>query len=134
MLTCLIHTMAASRFGMPCPRWRLEKPLLRLRYRLAPFARFDFMAGQFEKHPLSSHYGWEATCCACKVLVFGKFRVRTGGRFRKPRFLAAAPLLEPRVIERDRQLEAGRSMCSTVYIGKRSSCRFSSRPSLPRTV
>jgi len=39
-----------------------------------------------------------------------------------------------RVIERDRQLVAGRSMRSTVYAGKISSCRFSSRPSLSRTV
>src|SRR3989440_5444342 len=39
-----------------------------------------------------------------------------------------------RAYERDRQLAAGRSMRSAVYIGKMSSCRFSSRPSLPRTV
>src|SRR5215469_18321452 len=38
-----------------------------------------------------------------------------------------------RVIERDRQLAAGRSIRSTVYTGKMSSCRFSSRPGLPRT-
>src|SRR5205823_15022562 len=37
-------------------------------------------------------------------------------------------------IERDRQLASGRSMRSTVYTGKLSSCRFSSRPSLPRTM
>ena len=36
-------------------------------------------------------------------------------------------------MERYRQLAAGRSMRSTVYTGKMSSCRFSSRPSLPRT-
>jgi len=39
-----------------------------------------------------------------------------------------------RVLERDRQLVAGRSMHSTVYTGKTSSCPFSSRPSLSRTV
>ena len=43
-------------------------------------------------------------------------------------------LLEPRVMKRARQLAAGRSMLSAVYMGKVSSCRFSSRPSLPRTV
>jgi hypothetical protein len=43
-------------------------------------------------------------------------------------------LLEPRVVEHDRQLAAGRSMRSTVYTGKMSCCRFSARPSLPRTV
>ena len=31
-------------------------------------------------------------------------------------------------------MAAGRSILSTVYTGKMSSCRFSSRPSLPRTV
>src|SRR5580765_7341695 len=41
---------------------------------------------------------------------------------------------EPHVIERDRQLAVGCSMRSTVYTGKISSCRFSSRPSLSRTV
>src|SRR4051794_23507425 len=40
----------------------------------------------------------------------------------------------PQVLRKDRQLAAGRSMCSTVYTGNVSSCRFSSRPSLPRTV
>ena len=39
-----------------------------------------------------------------------------------------------RQVERDRQFTAGRSMRSTVYTGKMSSCRFSSRPSLPSTV
>src|SRR5262249_6715702 len=36
-------------------------------------------------------------------------------------------------LERYRQLVVGRSMRSTVYTGKTSSCHFSSRPSLPRT-
>ena len=35
--------------------------------------------------------------------------------------------------ERGSSFAAGRSMRSTVYTGKMSSCRFSSRPSLPRT-
>src|SRR5260370_24777548 len=38
------------------------------------------------------------------------------------------------VMDRDCQLAAGRSMRFTVYTGRISSCRFSSRPSLPRTV
>jgi hypothetical protein len=48
--------------------------------------------------------------------------------------ISLAGLLEPRVIERDRQLVPGRSMRSAVYTGKMSSCRFSSRPILPRTA
>ena len=41
--------------------------------------------------------------------------------------------LGARAMERYRQLVVGRSMRSTVYTGKMSSCRFSSRPSFPRT-
>jgi len=37
-------------------------------------------------------------------------------------------------IERDRQLAAGRSMRSTVYTGKMSSCRFESRTRLQHRV